>query len=62
MTALSGVPILISFFLLGLQTATWATINNKVLGVIFIVTAVLILIDLVYAHRAVFTNRRVVTS
>lgn len=59
MSALSGVPILISFFLLGLTEGGWATINGKVLGVIFIVTAVLILIDLIYAHRAVFTRRPV---
>jgi hypothetical protein len=58
MSALSGVPMLISFFLLGLQVATWATINGKVLGVILIVTAILILIDLVYSHRGVFTTRR----
>jgi len=57
MSALSGIPILISFFLLGLQTATWATINVKVLGVIFIVTAILILVDLAREHRAVFARR-----
>jgi hypothetical protein len=62
MGPLSGIPILISFFLLGLQTATWATINVKVLGVIFIITAILILIDLAWGHRAVFARRRTVVT
>jgi hypothetical protein len=57
MTALSGIPILISFFLLGLNEGGWATISGKVLGVVFIITAILILLDLLYIHRTIFTRR-----
>lgn len=52
MTAVSGIPLLILLFLVGLTTGGWATINNKVMAVLYIVVALFILIDLLYAHRA----------
>jgi hypothetical protein len=62
MGPLSGIPIAISFFLLGLQEGGWATISGKVLGVIFIVTAILVIVDLLWAHRGVFTRRQTVVQ
>lgn len=56
MGPLSAVSVAVTFILFGLDLATWATINNKVLGVIFIVAACLVLIDTFWAHRAIFVR------
>jgi hypothetical protein len=62
MTALSGIPIAIYLFLLGLTQGGWATISGKVLSVIAIVAAVCIIVDLLYAHRTLFVRRGAATT
>jgi len=50
MGPLSAVAVAVGFFLWGLVTGGWATISPKVLGVIFIIIAVLVLIDAFWAR------------
>jgi hypothetical protein len=56
MGPLSAVSVAVTFILFGLDIATWATINNKVMGVIFIIAACLVLIDTFWQHRSVFVR------
>jgi hypothetical protein len=62
MGPLSGVCVVVVFFLVGLATGGWATISPKVLGVIYIVAAILILIDCFWHSRTWFTTRRTVVQ
>ena len=59
MGPLSAVALAITLFLFGLTLGTWATISPKVMGVIFIVTAIIILIDAFWINSyARWTARR----
>lgn len=54
-----AVLVAIYLFLLGLTQGGWATISGRVLGVIAIVTAIVIVLDLFWTHRTVFVRRTV---
>jgi hypothetical protein len=56
MGPLSAVAISVTFILFGLDVGTWATINAKTMGVIFIIAAVLVILDVFWAHRSVFVR------
>lgn len=62
MGPLPAVFVAVYLFLLGLTQGGWATISGKVLGVIAIITAIVIVLDLFWAHRTVFTTRRPVVQ
>jgi hypothetical protein len=58
MRPLSAVAVIITFVLFGLDVAGWATINGKFMGVVFIIAAVLILIDAFWAYAPALGVRR----
>jgi hypothetical protein len=66
MGPLSGVAVAVVFFLYGLTLGGWATISAKVFGVIYIIAAIVILIDCFWFHRTALANlaarRRVVVQ
>lgn len=62
MGALPAVLLAVWLFLTALGQGGWGTVSGKVLGVIGIITAIVIVVDLFWTHRTVFTTRRTVVQ
>jgi hypothetical protein len=52
------VSVAVSFIILAMTWLTWISASIKVLGWIFLIAAILVLIDCFWSHRTVFTERR----